>query len=299
MNGRVAAGRGTWLVLGAAAAAVWWAGRASLPPPPVWHPTRWAGWAAHLGPVPAVFAIGRVVVLSASLAVFLSRMAAAGSGTLNPSRASGPLSRVRAIGRLVLGLGASAGFIAGCGAAAPAGLHGSGGSSGGSAAGPIPSPAPVLIGPDGPPNAPPMTRPTPTSVPEGPPSPIGPATTVGRPGASSEAALQPTPPAPHPAIPVPATVRPVRPGRAGAAAPAALSSPETWAVRPGDSFWSIATQVASRHAASGAPASGPVVGAYWARLVAANAARLPRPGDPDLLFPGDVVLLPAWPLPVP
>jgi hypothetical protein len=35
------------------------------------------------------------------------------------------------------------------------------------------------------------------------------------------------------------------------------------------------------------------VPAYWARLIEANRSRLPDPADPSLLFPGDVLVLPA------
>jgi nucleoid-associated protein YgaU len=63
----------------------------------------------------------------------------------------------------------------------------------------------------------------------------------------------------------------------------------TWIVRPGDSFWSIAETVIGQ-ARMGA--ERPAIAPYWSRLVAANRDRLPYPGDPDLLFAGDVLVLP-------
>jgi hypothetical protein len=37
------------------------------------------------------------------------------------------------------------------------------------------------------------------------------------------------------------------------------------------------------------------LGAYWWQVVQLNRPRLPRPSDPDLLFPGDEVSLPTPP----
>lgn len=60
----------------------------------------------------------------------------------------------------------------------------------------------------------------------------------------------------------------------------------TWTVRPGDDFWSIAATVISTR-------GGGPVGGYWLQLIQANRSRLPDPADPSLLFPGDVLVLPA------
>ncbi|HET9071216.1 MAG TPA: hypothetical protein VFN60_04825 [Acidimicrobiales bacterium] len=40
------------------------------------------------------------------------------------------------------------------------------------------------------------------------------------------------------------------------------------------------------------PADVAAVAAYWSRLIAANQDHLPVPGDPDLLFVGDRLVLP-------
>jgi hypothetical protein len=75
------------------------------------------------------------------------------------------------------------------------------------------------------------------------------------------------PPAPPPPDPTPA--------------PAALAADEV-VVRPGDSFWSIAEDEAEGD-----------VGTYWRALIDANRDRLVDPGNPDLLYPEQVLRLPA------
>jgi len=61
---------------------------------------------------------------------------------------------------------------------------------------------------------------------------------------------------------------------------------EAWIVELGDSFWSIAEDVL------GATVGDAVVDRYWRRLVAANRDGLLDPGNPDLLVPGQRLLLP-------
>jgi hypothetical protein len=60
----------------------------------------------------------------------------------------------------------------------------------------------------------------------------------------------------------------------------------TWKVQAGDHFWSIAESVV------GPDASTDTVARYWRRLVAANRDRLVVPGDADLVFPGQELVLP-------
>jgi len=61
-------------------------------------------------------------------------------------------------------------------------------------------------------------------------------------------------------------------------------------VRPGDSFW----RLAAHHEADrlGRRPSEAEVGAYWQELVATNRSRLVVPGDADLLFPGQILVIP-------
>ncbi|HET7486648.1 MAG TPA: LysM peptidoglycan-binding domain-containing protein [Acidimicrobiales bacterium] len=78
-------------------------------------------------------------------------------------------------------------------------------------------------------------------------------------------------------VPAPRAVR--------AAAPAVV----TVLVHPGDSLW----RIAERQVAAGGLGRHDVrtVAAYWRRLVEANRHRLVS-GDPDLIYPGEVVVLP-------
>jgi nucleoid-associated protein YgaU len=79
----------------------------------------------------------------------------------------------------------------------------------------------------------------------------------------------PPPPAPAPAVPTP------------------TAPDDEVRVAPGDSFWSIAAEVVADHPRP------PAVDAYWRRLIAANRSRLVDPANPDLLFPGQALTLPA------
>lgn len=80
------------------------------------------------------------------------------------------------------------------------------------------------------------------------------------------------------------------PSATGPAAGAAVGA-GIWVVRPGQSFWSIAEAVVASTAGE-RPADVAAVAAYWSRLIAANQDHLPVPGDPDLLFVGDRLVLP-------
>jgi nucleoid-associated protein YgaU len=66
--------------------------------------------------------------------------------------------------------------------------------------------------------------------------------------------------------------------------------PETWTVRPGDDLWSIAEQVLQ--AANARPPSSAEIAPYWITLIAANRDRLVVPGDADLIFAGQVLVVP-------
>jgi hypothetical protein len=150
---------------------------------------------------------------------------------------------------------------------------------------------PVLryVGPAGPPvlrDAGPPTAPT---VPGRPQEP----TTVPAPPPAPRSALPPTPPSARPPTPPPA--RPT--ARARSLPPAEPSGRigRWWTVRPGDSLWSIAA--ASLSGAWGRPPDAAHLARYWWQVVAANRARLPNPADPNLLFPGDRVIVPTPPAP--
>jgi hypothetical protein len=67
------------------------------------------------------------------------------------------------------------------------------------------------------------------------------------------------------------------------------SDASSWRVELGDHLWAIAAETL---ADAGFGHDEEDVLAYWSRLVAANRARLVDPANPDLLFPGQVLVLP-------
>jgi nucleoid-associated protein YgaU len=68
---------------------------------------------------------------------------------------------------------------------------------------------------------------------------------------------------------------------------------DSWTVDPGDHFWSIA-ETALRRAWEREPTDDETA-AYWEELIAANRQRLIDPGNPDLIQPGQVFVLPPPP----
>jgi nucleoid-associated protein YgaU len=131
-----------------------------------------------------------------------------------------------------------------------------------------------------------------TAVLVGPPAPVDPAGTAVMEAldeeepATTSTTTDPTtttsstsPPAVPASGPAPAE----GPGPAARPSPA----PDVVVVERGDSFWSLAVD-----AVADDPARGEV-GDYWRRLVTANRARLVDPTNPDLLYAGQVLSLPA------
>jgi hypothetical protein len=100
------------------------------------------------------------------------------------------------------------------------------------------------------------------------------------PGTATMRVLDDAAPAPAPPPAVPATP-----------APAPAPAPDVVAVMAGDCFWSISAEVLAD--ALGRPATEREVAAHWRRLVEANRGRLVDPGNPDLLYPGQQLVLPA------
>jgi len=101
-------------------------------------------------------------------------------------------------------------------------------------------------------------------------------------------AAEPVPPEPAPTPPSAPAVDPTL----APAAPAARAAPAIeWTVRPGDHFWRIAEEVLATQLHR-APADGET-DPYWRRLVTANRDRLADRENADLLFPGQVLVLPA------
>jgi resuscitation-promoting factor RpfA len=116
------------------------------------------------------------------------------------------------------------------------------------------------------------------------------------------------PSTPPPSTPPPSTRPPsVAPTSAGSAAdvpsspvgptlPVAPALPHTdagtWVVEPGDSLWSIAAEVVR----GDRPDAGDrEVSRFWQRLVEANRRELVDPDNPDLLLPGQRLVVPGVP----
>lgn len=103
-----------------------------------------------------------------------------------------------------------------------------------------------------------------------------------------EPAAAPTPPS----AAVPSTP-PSTPPPATSPAESGTASAATWEVQPGDHLWSVAEKVLAR--AWGRASSDSETAPYWRALVAANRAVLRDPGNADLLFPHQVLTVPAPP----
>ena len=86
-------------------------------------------------------------------------------------------------------------------------------------------------------------------------------------------------------LPAPTPTPTKRPAVPGPAAP----HDTTVVVRPGDNLWVIARRALGNGTRAIAPA---VIAPYWRRVIAANAATL-RSHDPNLIFPGERVVLPV------
>jgi nucleoid-associated protein YgaU len=67
--------------------------------------------------------------------------------------------------------------------------------------------------------------------------------------------------------------------------------PSTWTVRRGDHLWSIAERTLAIR--RGTPPTDVAVRRYWVELISTNRDRLADPDNPDLIFAGQVLLLPA------
>lgn len=116
--------------------------------------------------------------------------------------------------------------------------------------------------------------------------PTGPGTATMRP------LLEPAPAAVAVQVPVMAQPAPVVPAQVEAPPSGPVrSNPDAWVVVAGESFWSISEDVvAERLGRSGTDRE---VAAHWQRLIAANRERLADPANPDLLYPGQELVVPA------
>lgn len=130
--------------------------------------------------------------------------------------------------------------------------------------------------------------PTPTAPTTPAPSPA-PAPSADAPPA--EAA--PAPPPPPARLPPPAPAGAASADAAPAASAPASSSPRSWTVTSGDNLWTI-SRATLVNAWSRQPTDAEVV-PYWRAVIAANRDELRDPRRPGLIYPGQVMHLPAPP----
>jgi nucleoid-associated protein YgaU len=133
------------------------------------------------------------------------------------------------------------------------------------------------------------TTPAPSTATTAVPSTTTPTTA----GTGTPAPSTPGPTPPQAAPPArPPTASPAQPAETSHPAPAAV---ETWTIEAGDHLWAVAEETLADE--WGRPPTDDEVLAYWTTLVDANRSRLADPGNPDLVFPGQVVVLPPPPPP--
>lgn len=68
-------------------------------------------------------------------------------------------------------------------------------------------------------------------------------------------------------------------------------APRMWRIAPGDNLWAIAATTLQRE--WGRRPDDAEIDTYWERLISANRDRLADPGTPDLIFPGQQLILPT------
>jgi len=239
-------------------------GRTPLASPSVGDPASWESWYEKVGPVVAVFSVSRLVLLGAFALWGLAAFGLAAAGLGRPGRmvAAAAVKTLRVVRlpgsatmiSLAIGLSVSAASLGACGATnQPASAS---------------SQAPVLFNP--------------SQEPAGTTAPL-----ASRSSRDLEALRQPSAPAPTPAaVPTTRPATSTRPAAAGASTASGL-----WVVRPGDDLWSIAADTLRLRL--GSQPSRQEIALYWMKVITANTTTLAHPNDPNLIYPGEVVILPA------
>jgi nucleoid-associated protein YgaU len=296
----------------------------ALAAPPLTRPAELAAWAAGRAPLEAAFAVLRLVVLV--LACYLLVVTALAvalrlgrAGRLVTALDVVTLPWVRAVVHGALGVGLAGATLAGVGSAAggraaepPTAL------TAGEAGPSQPGAAAVDTGdllvrlPEAGVGAPTMARlvaleeQPPPSIDEGPPSSEGPPEVSGYapvlPDHEDPQGDRVAPPAGEGSdAPEPADGASSEPGSAGGGAPAGAlpdgGLPDVGAevaLAAGDHLWAVAERTLA--GARGAAPADAEVTAYWRALVDANQGRLADPSNPDLVFPGQVLVLPDLPV---
>lgn len=114
--------------------------------------------------------------------------------------------------------------------------------------------------------------------------------------ASAETAQQTPDPTRTPTDPATVTMTHLGPG-AETQAPAAPLAAARWIVAPGEHLWGIAEETLADDL--GRSPTDAEIAPYWLRVIEANRDRLVHPDDPDLILPGqELVLPPVGPGPI-
>ncbi len=103
-----------------------------------------------------------------------------------------------------------------------------------------------------------------------------------QPGAAAPVVTAPDRPAPGLSAPDRSAAGTAAPGRTAEA---------MWTVTRGESFWSISQAYLAT--STGREPTVEETASYWTRLVTANRSRLVDPSNPDLIFSGQVLVLPS------
>lgn len=294
------AGSGWWL---------WQLGTGPLAPPPLGRPAAWGPWVDRVGAVTAAFGVLRLLCLAATayLVVCVLVGILARRSRRDGVRHAAELICLPPVRRLLEGLlGVGIGVGALTAAVGPVGVAGAAPATGRATAtalavGGVPTMRAVVT----PPlmaAAPRMTMrvagPTavgtvaPTITLRSVPPPT--ASTVPPPTGATAAPPSAPPPDPapeQPGVADPAPELPATPGPSPERPGAPAAGPTEFVVEAGDHFWRIAERTVT--AAHGPDVGEDAVAAYWQRLVDANADRMSDPTNPDLLFTGQVLVLPA------
>jgi hypothetical protein len=250
-----------WLMVGLAVAGLQALSQGPLPGPPLRHPAQLPGWWAAAGALRAGFALARLVVLLAGsylLVVGGMALLLTGSGRrpgMTLAKIAHALPGARRLAQATFGVSIAGGIGLASTAAATADVGVAGG---------VP-PAMHLIGP---------------SARVAPPLPAMQA--VSRP-AGRLAVAPVVVPAPQRRRPSPVAVK------------RQATPPQTavWVIRPGDHLWAVAEH--TLRVAWGRQPEERAIATYWWRVLELNRPHLPDPSNPDLVFPGDRVVLPSLP----
>ena len=248
-----------------------------LAPPPLTEPGELARWTVERAPDEAAVAVARLMalasawyLLASTTATAVARVAGAARLVRAAEAVSTPLVRRLVSGAVGVSLATAA---AGGGTAVAWAGTDLGGSvpttvePGGSLSAEVPGTPPVMR----------LLAPTEAGAPEPAAAEAGPAAAApDRSGPARDAeAGGPT----------------IEPGDDGAAG--SEPAPRSWTVRPGDHLWAVAEQVLIE-AWERAPTDAEV-DPYWRAVVERNRSVLRVPGNPDLVFPGQVLAVPPPP----